>query len=138
MAYTRTWNAAYEADPADTDQASGGALDIRSSKTDIRERLEKDHYFDIAGTDADHGEHKKVTLRVQAADPSNVADKGFLYLKDVSAKVELFWEDEDGNVRQVTSAGKLLLDAGLADTIAEKTAGSGVTVDGVKPHYLSA
>ena len=52
MAYAYTWNAAFEADPADGDDASGGALDIRQTKAAIRERMAKDHYMDVAGTDA--------------------------------------------------------------------------------------
>ncbi len=38
--FARTWNAAYEAVPADTDNASEGALRIRNLKEDIRERLD--------------------------------------------------------------------------------------------------
>jgi hypothetical protein len=107
MAHTNTWNAANEASPADSDNVSEGAGKIRTLKLDIRERIAKDHYMAIAGTDADHGEHSKITLQAPlGADPSNVADKGFLYTKDVSAKVELFWEDEDGNVLQLTNQGQ--------------------------------
>jgi hypothetical protein len=106
MAHTNTWNAANEASPADSDNVSDGAGKIRTLKLDIRERIAKDHYMAIAGTDADHGEHSKITLQAPlGADPANVAEKGFLYTKDVSAKVELFWEDEDGNVIQLTTAG---------------------------------
>jgi len=67
--------------------------------------MAKDHYMAIAGTDADHGEHSKVTLRVGAA-PTQAADKGMLYAKDVSAKAELFYRDEDGDEVQLTDAGK--------------------------------
>ncbi len=104
MAYTDTWNAAFEASPADGDNVSEGAERIRDTKVGIRERLAKDHYFDIAGTDADHGEHVKVTLRTGSA-PTNAVDKIFLYAKDVSAKAELFCIDEDGDEVQLTSAG---------------------------------
>ena len=60
MAYTDTWNAAFEALPADANDIDEGADRIRDSKLAIRERMEKDHYMAIAGTDADHGEHKWV------------------------------------------------------------------------------
>lgn len=103
--FARTWNAGYEANPADGDLASEGANRIRDLKTDIQERGEVDHSW--AG-DADDGEHKKVTYAAPlGADPTNAANKGFTYTKDVSAKVELFWEDEDGNVIQLTAAGSL-------------------------------
>jgi len=111
--FTRTWNAAYEAQPAGGDDISDGDDQIRNLKSDIQERTEVDHSW--AG-DADDGEHVKVTLAAPIADPSNVANKGFLYLKDVSAVVELFWEDESGNVIQMTSGGKLLIANTEVDT----------------------
>lgn len=40
MAFSLTWNAAFEADPADTDQLSEGALRLRNLKEAIRERME--------------------------------------------------------------------------------------------------
>ncbi|MFW9872320.1 MAG: hypothetical protein ACFFG0_04390 [Candidatus Thorarchaeota archaeon] len=46
-------------------------------------------------------------LQTQASAPSNVADYGFLYGKDVSSKVELYWEDEDGDEVQLTAGGNL-------------------------------
>jgi hypothetical protein len=107
MAYSRTWDAAYEATPAGAAALSGGDDRIRDQKTDIRERMEKDHYMALAGTDADHGEHKKVTLHEPISTPGNVANKGFVYGKDVGAKIELFYLDEDGNEIQLTTAGKL-------------------------------
>ena len=106
MAYTNTWNAAFEALPADSDSISAGADRIRDLKNAIRERMEKDHYFDETGTDADHGEHIKVTLRVGAA-PTKAADKGMLYAKDMLTKAELFYRDEDGDEVQITDGGAL-------------------------------
>jgi hypothetical protein len=107
MANTDTWNVAFEAVPADTDDISGGADKIRDLKLAVRERMSKDHYFLIGGTDADHGEHNKVTLRVQSAKPTAEGSKGYLYAKDVDAKGELFYEDEDGDEIQLTAAGVL-------------------------------
>jgi hypothetical protein len=104
MPNTDTWNAAFEAVPADGDLVSEGAERIRDTKLAVRERLAKDHYLDVAGTDADHGEHLKVTLRVGSA-PAAVADKGFIYAKDVSTKAELFYRDEDGDEIQLTTGG---------------------------------
>jgi len=110
MAHTATWNAAYEADPADSDNVSAGAQDIRELKRDVRERIAKDHYMAVAGTDADHGEHSKVTFQAPlGADPAPGTNKGALYTKDVSAKAELHFQDEDGDVVQLTSGGAMLL-----------------------------
>lgn len=55
--FTQTWNAAYEAVPADTDDASEGALRIRELKRDIRERIAVIHT--IAG-DAEDGQPEAV------------------------------------------------------------------------------
>lgn len=117
MAFTRTWNAAYEAQPADTENISLGASRIRNLKTDIQERLEVDHFH--AG-DAQDGEHKKLTLGAPIAKPANIANKGFLYGKDVNAKIELFYLDEDDNEVQLTSAGAL--NAPLNMPVVAKTA----------------
>jgi len=108
MAHTQTWNASYETVPADGDSMSEGAQRIRNLKRDIRERIATDHYMDVAGTDADHGEHSKVTFQSPlGADPAPGTNKGALYTKDVSSKAELHFEDEDANVIQITSSGSL-------------------------------
>lgn len=95
--------------PAGSDSPKQGDDRIREIKAAIQERENVDHYWPLSGTtvdDADAGEHRKVTLRVGSA-PSAVANKGFLYAKDVSAKAELFYRDEDGNEIQLTSGGIL-------------------------------
>lgn len=57
-------------------------------------------------TEDDAGEIDKIIIHApQTSDPTNEANKGFIYTKDVSGKAELFWEDEDGNVIQLTSGG---------------------------------
>lgn len=107
MAYSNTWNATFITLPADTEDISQGADRIRDFKVAIQERMQKDHYWDPAGTDADHGEHEAVTLREQAAAPTNVANKGFVYTKEAGGKTELFFMDEDGNEVQLTSGGSI-------------------------------
>lgn len=52
---TRTWD---ETDPADVDLAKYGAQEVREFKTDIRERLDIEHYFTVGGTEAYHGIHQ--------------------------------------------------------------------------------
>jgi hypothetical protein len=107
MAHAQTWNAAFQAIPPDTEDISRGAERIRDLKEAIQERIAKDHYFDMSGTNDDHGEHLAVTLREQAADPANVANKGFVYTKEVGGKAELFYLDEDGNAVQLTTGGSI-------------------------------
>lgn len=70
MAFTSTWNAAYEGLPPDSEQRSQGASRIRDLKRDIRERQEIDHSW--AG-DADDGKHKQATLKDLATDPTFAA-----------------------------------------------------------------
>lgn len=47
-------------------------------------------------------EDGQIRLKEISADPSNVADYGFLYTKDVGGTTELFYQDSAGNVRQLT------------------------------------
>ncbi len=101
--FTSTWDAAFEAIPADTEARSLGASRIRQTKVAVQERGEVDHSW--AG-DADDGTHKQVTfVNPLGGDPSTVADQGYLYTKNVSSVVELFWKDESGNVLQLTAGG---------------------------------
>lgn len=103
MAITAAWD---ETDPADSDNISQGAQEIRDAKRDVRERCEVDHVWNV---DTTHdGKHNSVTLRVQASDPTNTNSEFQLYSKDVSAKAELFMQDEDDNVLQLTSGGQFL------------------------------
>lgn len=102
--FTRTWDASYEALPADVDIARDGAGRIRQIKLDTRERLGVDH--SLAG-DANDGAHKKVTLLEQAADPSLAANTGYIYTKDVAGVTEAFYRDSAGAVTQLTTAGKV-------------------------------
>ena len=103
--FSRTWNPTYEATPGSGALASEGDDRIRDLKADIRERTEVDHSWD---GDVDDGEHKKVSFTEPlSSDPTNAANKGHLYTKDVTAKAELFWQDEDGNAVQLTAAGAI-------------------------------
>ena len=55
MAYARTWDASYEVTPADSTLAKLLGARIRDFKTDVRERLEQEHYF---GSSETYGGHK--------------------------------------------------------------------------------
>lgn len=128
MSHTRAWNDAYEALP--TDDNYGYEIDdyIRQDRVDVRERLEVDHEMKVSTTH--DGKHKKVTFRKQTANPATVTKEGFLFTKDVSNKIELFWKDEDGNVVQLTSVGELLpFPSGTKMYFYQNVAPSGWTID---------
>ena len=94
MAHTRLWTT-YEGKPAGADLISGGDNELRATKVDIRERLAVDHVMNVSTTT--DGYHNKCTMPVQSSKPTAVASAGILYTKDVSAKAELFFEDEDAD-----------------------------------------
>lgn len=106
MAFSKTFDTAT---PAGSNSPTEADDRMREIKAATQERENVDHFWPLTGTevsDEDAGEHRKVTLRTGSA-PTAVADKGFVYAKDVSGKAELFYRDEDGNEVQLTSAGKL-------------------------------
>ena len=97
------------ATPAGSDDPAEADDRMQEIKAAVQERENVDHYWPLTGTevsDADAGEHRKATLRTGSA-PSAVADKGFVYVKDISGKTELFYRGEDGNEIQITSGGIL-------------------------------
>ena len=106
MAHIRTWDAAYEATPPNAQLAAQGAQRIRELKVNIRERPDLDHIMDDDNTN--DGRHRWVALVEQAGDPGNLADKGFLYTKEVGGITELFYMDDTGTLFQITDDGKLL------------------------------
>ena len=107
MAHTDDWNAAFEALP--TDDNYGYEIDnyLRLVWQAIRERMEIDHYWKDASSQAEDGKHKKITLPVLASAPTKIASTGIVYVKDVSGKAELFYIDEDGDEVQLTTGGKI-------------------------------
>jgi len=44
----------------------------------------------------------------EQSDPTNEANTGFVYTKDVGGETELFYEDASGNVLQISSSGELM------------------------------
>lgn len=120
--FTRTWDSAYEAIPADSDDASEGASRIRQTRVDVGERLVVDHSW--AG-DANDGMHKQITLvDPLGAKPTQANDETYIYSKDVSGTAELFFEDEAGNEVQLTEGGAIpydQLDSGELKAIAGLT-----------------
>lgn len=98
--------------PAGTDSPAVIDDRIREAKAGWQERLNVDHYFALTGTqvsDSAVGQHRQVEYYGPISTPTNATNKGWTYTKDVSAKAELHWLDEDGNEKQLTSAGSLNL-----------------------------
>ena len=105
MAFTRTWDATYMADPEDTDAASGFAEELRFTRVDVHERMEIDHLW--AG-DSKDGLHGKAELYPYGSDPLLVdATSGVIYVKTVSGQSELFFMDSTSTVWQLTDGGDL-------------------------------
>lgn len=110
MAFTDTWNAAFEALPPDTgENIAKGAERIRDLKVALQERLDVDHYWDNTanGTDADHGEHRKITLHAAIATPTSVANKAFVYAKTANGKLELHYLNGNNQETQITANGEM-------------------------------
>lgn len=98
MVFARDWNASYEAAPADTDSASEGAERIRDMKTDVRERLDTEHYNAVTDG-ADQGIHK-FPSGITSARPSDKT--GRIYLNTEHETVDFY----DGAAWQVVGIPK--------------------------------
>ena len=110
ISHTEIWD---ETKPAGSRAVSLGDDDIREFKTAIEERLAVDHAFVADETgETDIGIHKKVTFKVLGADPTAYDDVAYYYVKLVGSEFEAFYMDTAGNVLQLTSVGKILLDNG--------------------------
>lgn len=104
MAFTDTWDAAFEAAPADSEDINLGANRIRHLKVAVRERMEVDHVWE---DDQEDGKHNKLTLVPQSGAPTVVDPNGYLYSQIIGDRTELFYEDNFGNISQITQGGKL-------------------------------
>lgn len=118
MAFTRDWS---ESTPAGTDQANTIDDSMRNFKVDISDRIKSMIYGFTAGENTLTASFKEIIVYEQSAPAQPSAGYGKLYGKAASGKCELHWQDEDGNEKQITSAGALLLAAGdyVADSIDE-------------------
>ncbi len=88
-----------ESKPADADIVSQYPAVERTFRDIMETWLLVDH--DTAG------EHAQVTLPERGSDPSQATNTGFVYTKDDSGDTELYYEDDSGNVVQVTLNGAL-------------------------------
>ncbi len=76
MALTNTWDSAFEASPAGTDDPSVGDDKIRQVKAAVRERAEKEHYWRTAESSSIHGWHREGSAKAyyEADAPSKRPD----------------------------------------------------------------
>ena len=102
MAYTRDWD---ETQPQDHLSFSNIPVRIRQVKTDVAERLKNFFYGFISGETQEGA--KKITFREQPSDPATESDCAIIYAKEVSGVTEIFVKDSSGNIKQITSNGKL-------------------------------
>jgi len=106
--------------PSGTDRVGTFYSEIDDFKDDIKQRLTLDHYMDDVLTDGANnqdGRHRQVTMKEKSSDPSNLANTGIVYTKDVDDVTELFYLDDSGNAVQITDDGSLNL--GSAATLME-------------------
>lgn len=103
-AYSRDWD---ETVPIDHTKFSAQPGHVRSAIIDVAERLENMFNGFISGETQTNEGVKNLPYVVQASDPGATANKIKLYAKDVSSKAELFAQDEDGDVIQITDGGVL-------------------------------
>lgn len=94
-----------ESAPLDNSVVSQFPANERAARAAVVTNFGIDHVSD--DTDPDVGKHSQVTLPERASDPTNAADQGHLYTKDVSGTTEVFYRDAAGNVVQLTTAGRV-------------------------------
>jgi hypothetical protein len=105
MSFTDVWNSAYENIPADNNNISLGAGDIRDLKENIRERANIDHSWGDAN---DSGKHLQSTYQAALATPGTPAGSdGCVWAQQVSGNTELFYRDSNGDVIQLTKLGNV-------------------------------
>jgi hypothetical protein len=98
MPFLFTWNATFEGQPADTENASLGAGRIRDLKSAISERMEIDHSW--AG-DASDGLHLQATMPQHSSSPTVGADQGAFYVKDSGGTTVPYFKDDAGTTRRL-------------------------------------
>lgn len=115
MAFGITWD---ESVPAGSANASDIDTFIQNVKTALRERLQFGGMYFPSTHDELAGEHSNVRMAEQASNPASVANKGFLFTKDVAGITELFYMDSAGTALQITTNGVL---NSPADSVQAKT-----------------
>lgn len=101
-AYTRDWS---NSSPIDHTLNSAWPSEMRKIRVDVSDRLTGQIYGFTAGESTEG--IKKLLFVDQGSNPTVATDKIQLFGKAVSTKTELFLEDEDATVTQITNAGYL-------------------------------
>lgn len=106
MAYTNDWSNSIPVDHTKFKSVPGS---VRQLRIDIEDRLVDLFYGFDSGDVVETEGAKTLPFVNQGADPGATANKIKAYGNQISSKTELFLQDEDGNVIQVTSKGKINL-----------------------------
>lgn len=115
ICWTPMFMGAWDKDkPATSTSLRNSNPEILANWTALETAIGQDHEFSTGGTNS--GEHTQIKFNVPISTPTNAANKGWLYSKDVSAVVEAHWLDESGNELQFTSGGNLFSSTGLTVT----------------------
>ena len=109
MAWVRT----YDIDTPDgsIDDPAEAADRMNEIKLATQERENVDHNWPLTGSevsDADAGEHRKITLRTLTAVAIAALTATKAYLYRLVTDGELYFKDDDDNTIQLTSGGKIL------------------------------
>lgn len=111
------WSYTLATDSPDGSVEVAATLDdyIRLVKQALIERLDTDLYFPLTGTQVSNtsaGKHRKVQFYgVLGTKPTLAAGECALYIKTVSGKSELFFENQDGTEKQLTTVGALNIES---------------------------
>jgi len=111
---TRDWD---ESAPIDHTLNREWPAKGRALKVDISDRL-KDIVNGFIAGESDVGV-KTVPFIDQGSNPATLSNRFQLFGKAVAGKTELHLKDEDGNVQQVTSGGKVTAAAVAASSVAD-------------------
>jgi len=109
MAFTDTYDTATP--DGDADSPSEADDRMREIKAAVQERENVDHYWPKTGTevsDADTGEHRKITLRTLSAAAVAALTAAKAYLYRLVTDGEFYLKDASDNTIQLTSGGKIL------------------------------
>lgn len=102
--------------PADSGIISQYPGNERSARSAARSNFGVDHH---ETDDADVGKHETVRMLDQGGDPTAASGEGRAYAKVVDGIVELFYQDNDGNIAQLTEEGVLDVEGSLGYTPAD-------------------
>lgn len=103
--------------PKDTGIVSQFPGNERDARAAARTNFGVDHH---ETDDADIGKHETVQLLDQGGDPAAASGEGRAYAKVIDGTVELFYQDSDGNVVQMSKGGVIDVEGSLGYTPANK------------------